>query len=291
MEQLRADLKINDIRVLDYHRADGVTRTRFRRSLNDSFQSYYLISEGFLALQHTLSEAYIDMLTQKDMESGVMYMPFVSRNTVFVDLLVNTVTTILFPVSLSLLLPVFLYLVVLEKEEKLIQMMRMNGMKMRNYWLVSFTFNLAISLTTNLVFFLFGYFFMESAFFHQTGKDVLLLVLLGWVLAQIGMATFFQVFLASSRAANIIGYLISIWTNLIGATLSIAIYQYPRPLPTALLLYPTFAFNRIFYLIFTECSADRCYSSVASLSSEARQCIAVLYVSFVVFQLLGMYLY
>jgi hypothetical protein len=76
-------------------------------------------------------------------------------------------------------------------------------------------------------------------------------VLLGWILSQIGMATFFQVFIASSRAANIVGYLISIWTNLIGATISIALYQYPRTLPDYFLFYPTFAFNRIFYLLFT----------------------------------------
>ncbi len=130
-------------------------------------------------------------------------------------------------------------------------MMRMNGMKMRNYWLVNFIFNFGISVITNLVFFLFGYFFMENPLFHQTSKEVLFVVLLGWILAQIGMATFFQVFLASSRAANIIGYLISIWTNLIGATISLAIYQYPRPLPIYFLIYPTFAFNRMFYLMFT----------------------------------------
>lgn len=130
-------------------------------------------------------------------------------------------------------------------------MMRMNGMKMTNYWFVQFLFSLIISIITNLVFFIFGYIFMDSALFHSTGKDVLFTVLFGWILAQIGMSTFFQVFLASSRAANIIGYLISIWTNLIGATLSLAIYMYPRPLPTYILMYPTFAFNRMFYLMFT----------------------------------------
>jgi hypothetical protein len=84
------------------------------------------------------------------------------------------------------------------------------------------------------------------------------------------MATFFQVFIASSRAANIVGYLISIWTNLIGATISIALYNYPRTLPDYFLFYPTFAFNRIFYLLFTECSADRCVSSLSHLSDEAK---------------------
>ncbi len=40
-------------------------------------------------------------------------MPFLASTTSFIDILVNTVTTILFPISLSLLLPVFLYLIVL----------------------------------------------------------------------------------------------------------------------------------------------------------------------------------
>lgn len=140
-------------------------------------------------------------------------------------------------------------------------------MKMKNYWFVNFIFSFIISIITNLVFFLFGYFFMDSAIFQSTGKDVLFVVLLGWILAQIGMSTFFQVFLASSRAANIIGYLLSIWTNLIGATISIAIYQFPRPLPLYFLWYPTFAFNRVFYLMFTECSADRCYTSLTNIST------------------------
>lgn len=144
--------------------------------------------------------------------------------------------------------------------------MRMNGMKMRNFWLINFLFNLAISLCTNFVFCLVGYFILDNSFFHKTGWDVIIVVLLGWILCQIGMATFFQVFIGSSQAANIIGYLISIWTNLIGATLSIAIYQYPRNIPFGVTLYPTFAFNRIFYLMFTMCTEDRCYSSLGSIN-------------------------
>lgn len=72
-------------------------------------------------------------------------------------MLINTVATIIFPLSLSLLLPVFLYLTVLEKEEKLIQMMRMNGMSMLNYWAINFLYNFAISVLTNFVFYLYGY--------------------------------------------------------------------------------------------------------------------------------------
>jgi uncharacterized membrane-anchored protein YitT (DUF2179 family) len=142
-------------------------------------------------------------------------------------MLINTIATIVFPLALSLLLPVFLYLVVLEKEEKLIQMMRMNGMSITNYWFINFLYNFLISLLTNIVFYLFGYIFLDMSFFHSTSPLVLAIVFLGWILAQIGLSMFLQVFLSSSRAANIIGYLVAIWTNLVGATLSVAMFQFP----------------------------------------------------------------
>ena len=169
--------------------------------------------------------------------------------------------------------------------------MRMNGMKMRDYWFVNFVFSFILSAITNFVFCMFGFFVLKSSIFVNTGWDVLTVVLLGWILAQIGLSTFLQVFLASSQAANIIGYLFSIWTNLIGATLSIAIFQYPSHQPFYISLFPTFAFNRIFYLMFTDCSSDHCYTSLSLIPDEVKYCIYVLYGSFVVFQLLGMYLY
>jgi hypothetical protein len=51
---------------------------------------------------------------------------------------------------------VFLYSIVLEKEERLVQMMKMNGLKIRYYWLTFFVFNLMLSVVTNLLFFILG---------------------------------------------------------------------------------------------------------------------------------------
>jgi hypothetical protein len=51
---------------------------------------------------------------------------------------------------------VFLYSIVLEKEERLVQMMKMNGLKIRYYWLTFFVFNLTLSVVTNLLFFILG---------------------------------------------------------------------------------------------------------------------------------------
>lgn len=145
-------------------------------------------------------------------------------------------------------------------------MMRMNGMSMTSYWLNYFLFNFILSILTNLLFCAVGYVFLDDAFFKGTGWTVLATILLGWSLSQIGMSVFFQVFIASSMAANIAGYMISIWTNLIGVSLSLALYQYPTRFAELFYFYPTFSFNRIFYLLFTQCSSDNCVKTLSGMS-------------------------
>ncbi len=128
-------------------------------------------------------------------------------------------------------------------------MMKMNGLKIRYYWLTFFVFNLTLSIVTNLLFFLVGTFVFTTPFFSKTSPALLFIVSFGWSLAQIGMAAFFQTFLNKSRSANIIGYLVSIWTTMIGATLNLGVYQYPSVFPIGLQMFPPFAFIRLFYLM------------------------------------------
>lgn len=77
------------------------------------FNAYYIIPEGFLSVMDMITHAFIKTTTKKTVTSGYTYLPFESEGSVFIDILINTVATIIFPLGLSLLLPVFLYLVVL----------------------------------------------------------------------------------------------------------------------------------------------------------------------------------
>lgn len=218
-------------------------------------------------------------------------MPPAGDSNILVNSIINLVGSTIFPLALSLLFPVFLYAIVLEKEERLIQMMKMNGMSMKNYWLVTFLFNLFLSLLTNVIFYLFGYLVVKNTFFTETPFGIMFVVLFGWMLAQIGMATLFQTILSNSRSANIIGYLLSIWTSLMGASLNVGVYQYPNALPYGLRMYAPLGFTRIFYIMLTKCSNNVCIRSWDSVPSEMKDCILYLYLSFVVFMLLGMYLH
>ena len=137
--------------------------------------------------------------------------------------------------------------------------MKMNGMKISNYWLVYFTFNFGLCFITILVFFLLGAFVLRADFFLKPSPLLLILVPIGWSLSMIGMAAFFQTFLSKSRSANIIGYIVAIWTMMIGSTLSVGVYQVPSEFPGWLQALPPFAFNRLFYLMLNECSDNNCY--------------------------------
>lgn len=169
--------------------------------------------------------------------------------------------------------------------------MKMNGLKITNYWLTFFVFNLMLCVITNILFYLLGVLVVDSAFFTKTSPALLFIISLGWSLAQIGMAAFFQTFLSKSRSANIIGYLFSIWATMIGATLNLGSYQYPSELPIGLQIIPPFAFVRSYYLMMMECSRGDCFYDMGVLSSEIKTCITFLYVGFVVFFLLGIYLF
>lgn len=220
-----------------------------------------------------------------------MFMPEDESGVSFIDTIINLIAIILFPVSLSLLFPVFLYTVVLEKEEKLIQMMKMNGMKISSYWLVYFIFNFVLSLLTNIIFVIFGVLLTKMRFFLETDPFLIAIVLIGWSLAQIGMAVFFQTFLNKSRSANIIGYLISIWTSMIGSTLCIGVYQYPNELPMGARFFAPFAFTRIIYLMLSGCSEGKCFGSISHIPTEMQHEIALLYMNFVFFFVVGAYLF
>ena len=71
----------------------------------------------------------------------------------------------MFPLFLSLCLPVFLYTIVLEKEQRLIENMKINGLNMLNYWKVNFVFNFFMYLAIMTLYLGFGKFFAGLTFF------------------------------------------------------------------------------------------------------------------------------
>lgn len=214
------------------------------------------------------------------------YMPFSGEDKSLLNRMVNVLGSGLYPLGLSLLLPVLLYLLVSEREERQLEMMKMNGLEMRCYWVNFFVVSLFMGLAASLFMFVIGRYVIEVTFFVSTGGMLLWSVFLGWAIAQVSLAALVQVFIDSAKAATIVGYILSIFSTLVGVAISTVIFPSPMTLPLLLVLYPPFALSRIVFHLGVACADSReCYRSFAGIDPELSLCITVLYAWLLMFPL------
>ena len=91
-------------------------------------------------------------------------------------------------------------MIIQEKEERIREMMKMNGMRMSAYWLSMITYNFILYLATAAVFWLFGAFALNLNFFKFVGPIPMAIVLLGWGVSQIGLSIFISAFINQTSA-------------------------------------------------------------------------------------------
>ena len=283
--------QINDQRFFSYHRQNGVTKLALAKSDGSDGTHLLTITDGMLTLIDMLHQAlFRQLFDDTEIMTLVQYMPITVHESAELNRLLNVMGASLYPIALSLLLPVFMYSVVLEKEERLQDFMKMNGMRITNYWVVNFSFNYIIYSVTILVFLLFGSFVVKLQFFTQTNTLLMCLLFGGWGISQIALAFFIQVFISKARTATIWGYLLSIWTVLWGITLNLAVFPYPQEMPWYILLYPHFALTRAIYNLSYNCGYYKCVESFSEVSSELSGCLASLYLVGITILLASIYL-
>lgn len=186
-------------------------------------------------------------------------MPYEPTIDTELERILNIIGLAVFPTCLCLGLPVFIYALVMEKETKLVETMKINGMKMKLYWSINFTFFFAIYLITATLYYLTGAYIFDLSFFYQTNLTLMIIVFVGWGLCQISLAFLLSVFLNSSQTASIIGYCVSIWSVTVATTMNSTIYTPPRLMDAYLLLFPPFPFCRAMYYMAMDCAYSRCF--------------------------------
>ena len=129
----------------------------------------------------------------------------VMLNTKSADALVNAIVSVvgasIYPIAISLLLPVFMYAIVLEKEERLREIMKMNGLEMSIYWFVNYLWSVGLYLVAMLVFLGFGRYVLVTDFFVNTDFSVLFFSLFGWGLCQVSLSFFYQNFFSKAKTS------------------------------------------------------------------------------------------
>lgn len=175
--------------------------------------------------------------------------------------------------------PVFLFLIVLEKEKRLLEMMKINGLKISNYWTMQFFFNYVLYMITAVVFTFFGCYVFKFMYFVHTSMLLQFLILNGWGLVQISTAFFFSVFMKKSSTANILGYGMAIYSMVIAQVVNLLIFPIPASMPWYYHFIPSFTFSRAMLHVSQNCIFYTCYTSLDRIEiGEAKLSVIMLYV-------------
>ena len=94
-----------------------------------------------------------------------------------------------------------LYALVMEREEKIKSLLDVNGLRPINYWMATLVYYFILFNVVSLAFYVIGYLFVDLQFFRDTSAIVIIVFLVGWNVAQIGLSVLFAVLLRSSNDA------------------------------------------------------------------------------------------
>lgn len=167
---------MNDQRFSFYHRSNGITRTEVLNFNQNKYFPIINVINGMLSVTDLFNRAYFKRLFNDTfVASGVQVMPFSSNDGENVQRIINVAGSTFYPLAVSLLMPMFMYTIVLEKEvfrlnlqSKLIEIMKINGLKMRYYWICNFIFNFLLYTVTMVIFNIFGGLILGLSLFTDT---------------------------------------------------------------------------------------------------------------------------
>jgi len=151
------------------------------------------------------------------------------------------------PLALGFLLPVFVFTIVVEKQERLIEMMKIMGLSMTSYWVITYLLFLILSLCVVAIITATGAAFLVP-FFRVVNPFIYLLLFVLWANAQIALGFFFSTLFNKQRTATIVCYFI-VFVQIVGAINLNVWWLKSSRAPVWYMLYPPFAFVRGVYLI------------------------------------------
>jgi hypothetical protein len=156
--RLDFDTKVNDHHLWQYHRSNGFTKIGLAAGGKKGEKGFHAailrINEGNVEGTSLINKAYIKHQFNTTVVTGMNQYPFKFDLAGVISKTQTMLGTVLLPVCLMMGFPIFLFNVVNEKEKRLIEIMKINGLKMSNYWITSFFFNY-IFMATVVIFFWF----------------------------------------------------------------------------------------------------------------------------------------
>lgn len=222
---------------------------------------FVLATESTIAHMNMFTNLHLQSIFQNDLNNIIsLISPTVDSNSLkdIIRILISTICTALFPIALSLGLPIMLFVLVLEKEEKIKDLLQVNGLIEVNYWFGFLSWNFFILSLGTGVFMLVGYNYISISFFSKGSMVIMFWFLSAWNFSQIGFSLFISSFITKSTTGTLAGYFFSIFLILFIGMQSQFLFPNPSMLPWFFYLLPQTPFIRYFYISISRCIEERC---------------------------------
>lgn len=240
---LKYDARVNDAHYWQYHRENGFTKVGIVDRERDIDTSVLKVVDGQVEAASIINKAYIkNNFKNVTVTTGINFYPMQIDFKWYVKKAQSEECVLVVPICLCLGLPVFMYQLVLEKEKRLLQTMKINGLLLVNYWIVNLVFDFIYYVITYMIFLFFAKFVFHMHVFMETNTMLLLLVFNGWGLVQISLAFLISVFIDKASTASIVGYGLSIYLMAMAQVINIFIYDIATTIPWFYHIIPTFTF-------------------------------------------------
>ncbi|OLY81216.1 ABC transporter A family member 9 [Smittium mucronatum] len=152
----------------------------------------------------------------------------------------SLVGTSLYPFGVTFLISIFVLIIVKEKEDRILIMMQMNGLKLKYYYISHYLHFFILAIWSFIFFVISGKVF-KLEMFEGTSLGVLCILLLVWANAMISVSFFLSSIFQKSSSSQVIIYLIVLWSVIIDGAIS---FIYTSSPPLAYLIWPPFAMFR-----------------------------------------------
>jgi len=313
-------IAVNDARITQYHRPNNFTRIGFH-GMPKFVRDQAVQPEAARVALHELLVAAL--AKEAGLRRGTGFapaptpIPYPGGNLTALDGSVKVVATMpqiliqnleslvqvfgafLYPIGLTLQLPLFSFTTVLERETGLLQLQRAMGMRDLEYFGTNYALNMGMYCAVVGFFWAVGL-ILQFSFFVSTSPMLLFFFFIGWGLALTSLAAFVASLLASRRVATIVGYAVALLGTLIGTVLADGIYgnvppfSYGARMPSWLHAMPIFALCRGIYLMNFACLfRGNCldnFEQATAAGTEMRWVIVWLFIDAVLYKAAAVYL-
>jgi ABC-type multidrug transport system ATPase subunit len=102
-------------------------------------------------------------------------------------------------------------MLVLEKEERVKELLQVNGLIEVDYWIGFLTWNFLMLSLSTIIFLYIGWNYIAIDFFQKANPYLIFWLLSAWNFGQIGFSLFVSSFITKSTTGTLVGYSLSIF--------------------------------------------------------------------------------